>query len=290
MLSATGTTLDSPDFSRDVIGDVAGRFQADPTHLRAAVLFEACLRHPEELVRVAAASAYLDLTTDPGPSLAELRKGVGSEDELTREVAATSLAHYSPEDPSLASLLAPGPSLEGGAPATTAALVHGTWARGASWWQPTGAFHQYLLAAVRPDLYSAPDLFSWSGGYSDAARATGAIDLLGWVAGHNLNGLDVITHSHGGSVAMLATHGGLDVGELVLLSCPVHVPKYLPQFARVGTVVSIRVRLDLVILADRGGQRFNHPQIAEHVLPIWFSHSATHDPAVWQKHNVPQFL
>src|ERR671935_353432 len=81
LLSATGTTLDAPDFSRDVIGDVAGRFQADPTHLRAAVLFEACLRHPEELVRVAAASAYLDLTTDPGPSLAELRKGVGSEDE-----------------------------------------------------------------------------------------------------------------------------------------------------------------------------------------------------------------
>jgi hypothetical protein len=26
----------------------------------------------------------------------------------------------------------------------------------------------------------------------------------------------------------------------------------------------------LVILADGGGQRFNHPQIQENVLPVWF--------------------
>ena len=58
---------------------------------------------------------------------------------------------------------------------------------------------------------------------------------------------------------------------------PVHVPKYLPNFSQVSKVVSIRVRADLVILADRGGQRF-HPKITEHVLPIWFDHSAPHDP------------
>jgi hypothetical protein len=55
-------------------------------------------------------------------------------------------------------------------------------------------------------------------------------------------------------------------------------------------VVSIRVHLDLVILVDGGGQRFNPPQIEEHVLPIWFDHSATHDPANWQQYNVPAFL
>ena len=44
------------------------------------------------------------------------------------------------------------------------------------------------------------------------------------------------------------------------------------------------------ILADRGGQRFRLPQIQENVLPIWFHHSATHDPNVWIQYNVPAML
>jgi len=39
----------------------------------------------------------------------------------------------------------------------------------------------------------------------------------------------------------------------------VHWPKYTPQFDLVQNVVSIRVHLDLVILADRGGQEFSDP-------------------------------
>lgn len=89
---------------------------------------------------------------------------------------------------------------------------------------------------------------------------------------------------------MLATHQGLDVGKLVLLSCPVHRHKYLPDFNRVGEVVSIRVRLDLVILADGGGQRFRHPRIREEVLPLWFDHSASHEPDVWRRFDVPSRL
>jgi pimeloyl-ACP methyl ester carboxylesterase len=146
------------------------------------------------------------------------------------------------------------------------------------------------LTYVRPDLYSAADLFSWTGGYSDAARARAAVDLLDWVTQRNLNGLDLVSHSHGGSVAMVATNGGLDIGELVLLSCPAHIPKYVPSFSRVGKIVSVHVHMDLVILADGGGQRFNIPQIQEHVLPIWFDHSATHEPNVWQQYKIPQWL
>jgi len=99
-----------------------------------------------------------------------------------------------------------------------------------------------------------------------------------------------VAHSHGGNVAFLATHGGLTIGELVLLSCPVRIPQYVPDFAQTNKVVSIRVHLDLVILVDGAGQHFPFPQIQEHVLPIWFDHFATHDPAVWQEHNVPGML
>lgn len=89
---------------------------------------------------------------------------------------------------------------------------------------------------------------------------------------------------------MLATRAGLDVGLLALLSCPVHVPKYVPDFTRVGRAVSIRVRADLVLLADRAGQRFKHPDIEEHRLPLWFDHGATHDPHVWDKQNIARWL
>jgi len=55
-------------------------------------------------------------------------------------------------------------------------------------------------------------------------------------------------------------------------------------------VISIRVKLDLVILVDGGGQRFRDPRIEENVLPIWFNHSASHDPDVWRDHEVPSLL
>jgi hypothetical protein len=42
----------------------------------------------------------------------------------------------------------------------------------------------------------------------------------------------------------------------------------MPGFARATSVFSIRVHLDLVILADGDGQRFRHPQIQENILPI----------------------
>jgi alpha-beta hydrolase superfamily lysophospholipase len=111
-----------------------------------------------------------------------------------------------------------------------------------------------------------------------------------WIDDQELAGLDLFTHSHGGSVAMLATHNGTAVGRLVLLSCPVHWPKYTPDFARVVKVVSVRVHLDLVILVDGGGQRFTDPRIHENVLPIWFDHFATHDPDVWRREDVPSLL
>ena len=115
------------------------------------------------------------------------------------------------------------------------------------------------------------------------------LSFKAWLAGHTIQNPYLLTHSHGGSVAMLATQNGLNTGPLVLLSCPVH-SIYMPDFSRTGRVVSIRVKLDLVILADGGGQKFNDPRITEKILPIWFDHSATHDPAVWQKYNLPSVI
>ena len=269
---------------------LARRVEEEPTTLWAAALSEACLFDPDPLVRVAAAYADLQATVEPDRALATLVAGTYEVDPLVRDVAATALARYDPIHPRLAELREAGAGAPGSEPSHTALLVHGTWARGNEWWQPGGTFHRYLRSDVRPDLYSDTDRFDWSGGYSDHARARAAEGLIEWVRTRGLEGLDVFCHSHGASTAMLASQAGLDLGTLVALSCPVHRPKYWPGFTHVRRVISIRVKLDLVILVDGGGQRFRDPRIEENVLPIWFNHSATHDPDVWRDHEVPSLL
>jgi hypothetical protein len=257
-----------------------------PNPLAVAKLMEACLRHPRELVRAAAAISYFALTARPSRLVGILEGCTYSSDDLTRQVAATGLAKLAPESPRLAELSRPSSRETQGSSTHTSVLVHGTWAADEQWWKPGGDFHSYLLNNCRPDLYANPaDPFSWSGGYSEDARAVGAIDLRAWLPGHSIQNPYLLTHSHGGSVVMLATQDGLNTGPLVFMSCPVH-SIYAPDFSRTGPVVSIRVKLDLVILIDGGGQRFTDPRITEHVLPIWFDHFASHSPAVWQRYNL----
>ena len=256
-----------------------------PNRWGAAILMEACLRHPRPLVRAAAALSYFGLTSEPSRLIAVLEDCAQSEDDLARQVAATSLARLAPENPRLSDLSRKTTLAIAGRSTHTSLLMHGTWAANEEWWKPGGDFHTYLLNGIRPDLYASADAFSWSGIYSEAARAIAAMELQAWLSGHSIQNPYLLTHSHGGSVAMLATQNGLNTGPLVLLSCPVH-SIYSPDFSRTGPIVSIRVKLDLVILADGGAQRFTDPRIKEKILPIWFNHSATHDPAVWQKYNL----
>lgn len=278
----------------DIFQELAQDYLRAPAALAAASLMEAYLRHPHELIRVAAAAGYQDRSSEPDRLIAILEQGTRSVDLLVRQLASTALALVKPDSARLSDLtrLAGRTASAAGAASHTAMLIHGTFALGNAWWQPGGDFHSYLLNAIRPDLYKNNDRFAWSGGYNAAARELGADDLVRWVNSHNEQGLDLFTHSHGGNLAMLASHKGLRTGELVLLSCPVHFKKYQPEFSQVGKIVSIRVRLDLIILADRGGQKFRHPRIRENVLPIWFDHAATHNPDVWKDstYQIPAML
>ncbi|MGH9798744.1 MAG: alpha/beta fold hydrolase [Blastocatellia bacterium] len=278
---------DDPEQWTKAYADLGDQCYKTPTVETAAELMEMCLGHPDELTRVASASAYFSLSPEPQKLIKILAAGARSNEPLVRNVSATTLARVAPDNASLRRLTKgkqPKANLE---PAHTSLLVHGTFAASSTWWQPGGDFHTYFRTQVRNDLYNGADRFGWSGGYSDAARAQAANDLVAWVNGHNVQGLDLLGHSHGANAMLLATHSGLRAGKLILLSCPVHVHKYMPDFANVNQVISIRVKHDLVILADLGGQKFTHPQIRENVLPIWFNHSATHDPAVWQNNNIP---
>lgn len=279
-------SLNEQDLAR-VLRSSADTLYKKPTVDTAAELMEMCLVHPRELVRIAAAHAYLPLTDDTARCIRILAAGTRSTDRLEAELAATALARVQPEHPALSRLRRRGARLARvRRTAETIMLVHGTWASDAEWYKPNGSFHRFIKPQ-RSDLYSQADFFRWTGGYSDGARNQGAADLKAWVEARNESGLDLMGHSHGANVMMLATKFGLTAGKLILLSCPVHVNKYFPDFTKVRKpVVSVRVKLDLVILADFGGQRFRHPDIKEIVLPIWFDHGATHEPATWQAHNI----
>jgi len=55
--------------------------------------------------------------------------------------------------------------------------------------------------------------------------------------------------------------------------------------------VSIRAKLDFVILMDRGGQRFPHGTIPDRVLPIWYTgHNACTKPDVWQAQGLDGYV
>ncbi len=267
--------------------DCAQRVFDKPEATRAADLFALCLDHPKELVRIAAAIASLPLTTGPQQNLQVLVNGLKSQDELERSLAATGLARTYPDHPALKRLSRGKTAPRERPPRQTVMLVHGTWASDQPWYQPGGDFFSFTKG-LRPDLYGAADFFRWSGGWSDGARLAGATTLKQWVDDHNESGLDLIGHSHGANVMLKATELGLTVGKAVLLSCPVHVDKYFPNFANVQSVHAVRVHMDLVVLADGGGQRFSHPNIQEITLPVWFDHSASHDPQCWIDHRVAQ--
>lgn len=278
------------DWSRYAVAyrDCAQRLFDKPLAANAADLFALCLDHPKALARIAASIASLPLTSRPAENLKVLVQGLRSEDALERALAATGLARYAPAHPALRRLQRGKTARRVRVPRETLLLVHGTWAAGEPWYQPGGDFHTFIKG-LRADLYGLPDFFQWSGSWNDSARDAASASLKQWVESRNEQGLDLMGHSHGANVILKATALGLNIGKAVLLSCPVHVDKYFPNFANLTTPVrSVRVHADLVILADGGGQRFRHPDIQETVLPIWFDHSASHDPQVWQNNRVAQ--
>jgi hypothetical protein len=137
------------------------------------------------------------------------------------------------------------------------------------------------------------DSFQWSGAYSHDARSLAADQLTQWVGSQNLNTPDFFAHSHGVTVANLATKKGLQLNRLVMLAWPVH-EDWLPDLTQVTKVISLRVRVDLVIIVDGGSQSLpssfvDPPKVEEHVNG-WFRHSAPHEPEYWNRHGLASEL
>jgi hypothetical protein len=253
--------------------------------------------HPDRLVRVCAQISALELY-QLGPDQRqllrrELEEGrapptgdhlVGDRGELEdclREILQKRLAHH--ERTQL--MRAKGVSPRSRAPGLL--LIHGTTLWGRPYWStPTGPLFNYIRDHLRSDVYSGGDFFRWEGSYTHYGREVAARSLNDWVAARKLEGIDAACHSHGGNVLLKATEMGGIFGHVLLLSCPVR-RKYKVRPRSVITVRSLRVKFDLVILADRARQSFPPTSgIDEQYLPLWFNHSATTQPENWQRFGI----
>jgi hypothetical protein len=273
--------------------DLAVSMIADPDPVTAAALVEANLHSESPLVRTSAAVAAIDTTGPRDDVLAHLVEGATSSDALTRDIGRIGVARVAPAHPVLGNLIGSPAALTGAvAPTQTAVLTHGTWGAPSPWWQPRGDFYTYLDGRVPPLKVHDPS-FRWSGQYSDGARQLAANQLITWLTDQGLPQPDFFAHSHGGTVANLATRAGVLFERLVLLSWPVH-DQWFPNFGNVDRIIDIRVNLDLVIMADLGGQTFTPPppdgaKVTSHVNG-WFDHSSTHDPGYWDAHKLADAL
>ena len=244
------------------------------------------MHSPHPLVAVAGAAGARETTRLRPKIRRTLEEAYESEDRLTSRLAVAAMSQIGPmEAIPRAQVVAQPRSRKRRRKSDTAVVTHGTWAADGSWYQPGGDFYE-ALKSKRPDLHVHDESFRWTGAYSKKARRADAALLQQWIPDQGLSAPDFFAHSHGGTVAHLATKRGVAFDKLVLLSWPVH-KRWYPDFSKVSRIVDIRVHLDLVIMLDGGRQRFKtrNPKVKRH-RNGWFNHSATHDPEYWDDNNL----
>ncbi len=276
---------EKPQLQDEMARTVRGLYER-PTTEGAAALFEAAMYSPHPLVRVAAAAGARETTRLRKRIRHILEEGSQSDDRLVASLATEALSKIDPKDPYVNQRVIAQPAAKKrNRKSETAVITHGTFSSDAAWYQPGGDFYE-ALALNRPDLAVHDESFTWTGAYSPAARRADALLLKQWIDDQGLVAPDFFAHSHGGTVATLATRQGVDFDRLVLMAWPVH-RQWFPVFSRVNRIVDIRVRLDLVILLDRGGQRFRTDafDVEEH-RHGWFDHTAPHQPDYWDDHDL----
>jgi hypothetical protein len=260
-----------------------------PSVEAAAALFEGALASPHPLVAVAAAAGARE-TTRLRPRIRKtLEDAAKSRDALVSRLALAAISHIGPmEDIADRKVVKRPVSRRRRRKSESAVITHGTFAANGEWYRPGGDFYE-ALKSNRPDLHVHDRSFRWTGAYSDRARRADARLLEKWLADQGLSSSkapDFFAHSHGGTVANLATQRGVEFERLVLMGWPVH-KRWFPDFKKVRRIIDVRVKLDLVIMLDFGRQRFKSRKFKiETHRNGWFDHSSTHEPAYWDEHGL----
>src|SRR5262249_49427260 len=177
-------------------------------------------------------------------------------------------------------------------------VVHGTWAASTPEFRQGSKFFEHVARTIGDRAIAS---FQWSGKDDHAARISAARALRGFInhyafaPGEQLN---IVAHSHGGSVSTAAINMGLvhKVDNLVTLGTP-SVPAYrLQGNGGIGTWVNLFNRFDEV--QTRGGGEFDsspqvgaaartHPWALNVSWDVDFgpfeSHKMLHSPEAWDR-------
>ncbi len=275
----------SPSIEKEM-ARVVDEVYSNPSIEAAAALFEGALTSSHPLVAVAAAAGARE-TTRLRPKIREtLESAAKSRDPLVARLALAAISHIGPmQDLADRKVVRQPVSKKRRRQSDTAVITHGTFAANSKWYRPGGDFYA-ALKKNRPDLHVHDSSFRWTGAYSDRARQADARLLQQWLADQGLKRPDFFAHSHGGTVANLATKLGVEFDRLVLMGWPVH-KKWYPDFSKVKRIIDVRVKLDLVIMLDFGRQRFKSRKFnIETHRNGWFDHSATHESSYWDEHGL----
>jgi hypothetical protein len=181
-------------------------------------------------------------------------------------------------------------------------VIHGTWATNDDWWKPGQRFVDEVDKIVG-DVYKERDFFFWSGENDDEQRRKAAQDLKTWVNQRLVpkGKLQLICHSHGGNVALIASELGLQINNLILLGTPIRTD-YTPNMENIKKVYNIYVPWDSIqsagaferrrgegrTLADT--ERILNIAVCDKIGGILESHSALHDWNVWNNHGFGKLL
>jgi pimeloyl-ACP methyl ester carboxylesterase len=266
----------------------------------AAKLIAASLLDDDPLVQVAAAAATLRVDSRNPIAETVLDEAARNSDEIA-ELGRAILASDRQNDARAVEIEYTAGEPD---PAADTTLIHGTWARRGRWWRPDGQLYRYLRDEqdVFPHLYKGQDPFRWSGYFNfrlwsdpktDWERQQAA-DSLAWWAQRRLSPHpDLIGHSYGGSLSLMATQAEKSVRGLVLLSPAVH-RTCLPDPAYYERILHVRMKLDLVLLADfsRPGLLRSLPNVVDRRLRRrgLVGHAATHDPRVWRETGLTDYV
>jgi hypothetical protein len=174
-----------------------------------------------------------------------------------------------------------------------AIIVHGTWAAKEAWWRPKAGAFWYHIEKTWPHLYSGPSPFVWSGDNKHAARAVAAEQLVKWAQSEGSPALDIIAHSHGGNVCLLASRLGLRINRLVLLGTPIRT-EYMLDLGTIGSIRNVFSLADhtQTSLGTTPNRRFEGRTLGDSAnVSNWRAehdgtggepgHSDLHEPATW---------
>lgn len=268
-----------------------GQFRLEESANRAYAWLRSMAMSSEPVVAISADVAMSHWTARKGqevPSALQTaknraRRATTSPDLLGRSIA-ESAKRPSPhkDDDDTSPAVWTGPTTE-----ALSTIVHGTSAWAGDWWLPGGEFFEYVASDVRTNLYTAGDRFSWSGRYSQRHRDTAAERFAEWCRAKQAAQVDVLFgHSYGGCIALASTAHGVQVETVVLLSTPDHAPEV--EWRNIGRCVSLRIHLDLILLAARKRQFFR-TNVDEHYLPRWFVlHGDSHERDWWELGDWPR--